>query len=90
MLDRRDAIDGRSADRLRDESRRLERRLQRAGRYGLNPYETNDIQQQLARLESDVQNASMNRHGRYNSYGYDRHDRDRDQDHDQNWNQDQD
>lgn len=86
MLDRRDAIDGRSGDRLREEARRLESRLHRAERYGLNPFETNDIQQRLARLESDVQYASMNRYGRYNGYGYGRHDGDGDEGRD--WDQD--
>ncbi len=88
MLDRRDAIDGWSAERLGEDARRLERQLHRAERYGLNPYEMNDIQQRLGRLESDVQYASLNRYGRYDGYRYGRRDgdwkQDRDWDHDRN------
>src|SRR5919206_1319622 len=39
-LDRRDVIRDHRADRLREEAERLENRLHRAARYGLNPYET--------------------------------------------------
>lgn len=84
-LDRRDVIRNHSADRLKEESRSIEKRLHRAARYGLNPYELNDIQARLARLEQRVQFAS-NRYGRggqgYNGYqngGY-YADRDRDRD----------
>lgn len=89
MLDRRDAIDNRSADRLRDEAGRLESRLRRSGRYGLNPYEANELERRLARLESEVQYASAQSYGRYGRYGYDRHDGD-DRDHERDWNQDRD
>ena len=85
MLDRRDAIRDGSADRLRDEAHRLEDRLHRAARYGLNPYEANNIQVGIARLEQRVQFARANRYGRYEDgrgYGYygdrDRDDGDRD------------
>jgi hypothetical protein len=88
MLDRRDVIGDRSADRLRDEAGRLESRLHHAERNGLNPYEANEIEQRLARLESEVQYASVNRYGRYDRYGGDRHDGDRDRDHD--WDHDRD
>ena len=78
-LDRRDRIRDRSADRLRDEAKSIEHRLHRAERYGLNPYEANDIQARLARLEQRVQYAA-NRYGRYDRYGNghygDRRDRD--------------
>jgi hypothetical protein len=63
-----------SADRLRDESRNLERRLRQASRFGLNPYEANDIQRRIAQLEQRVQYASAGRYGRGDNYG----DRDRD------------
>src|SRR4051812_42736688 len=38
---------GHSADRLREESRNLERRLHYAARNGLNPYEANEISQRI-------------------------------------------
>jgi hypothetical protein len=74
-LDRRDRIRDRTADRLRDESRSIERRLHYAARSGLNPYEANDIQRRIARLEQRVQYSLAQRYGRggygYNSgYGY--------------------
>ena len=87
MLDRRDAIRDRSADRLREEADRLESRLRRAARYGLNAYEANDIQARLARLEQNVQYARATRYGRYDNYRggngyYSDHDRDDDRDRD--------
>jgi hypothetical protein len=76
-LDRYNAIPNGLAYRLRDEARRLEYRLNSSARYGLNPYEANDIQRRVARLEQRVQYASANRYGRYgngynsyNGYGY--------------------
>ena len=69
-LDRYNAIGDREADRLRDESRGIERRLRDVSRYGLNPYEAQDIQVRIARLEQRVQYASANRYGRYGR-GYD-------------------
>jgi len=89
MLDRRDRIRDDSADRLKEEANRVEGRLHRAARYGLNGYEARDIQVRIARLEQRVQYAA-NRWGRgYNGYGYNgygnngygygyRHDRDDD------------
>ena len=78
-LDRRDRIRDRSADKLRHEADRIEERLHRAARGGLNPYEMNDIQNRIARLEQRVQYAVGGR----NSYGYNGYngqyvDRDRD------------
>lgn len=69
MLDRRDRIRDDSADRLKEEANRVESRLHRAARYGLNGYEANDIQNRIGRLEQRVQFAA-NRYGRgYNGYG---------------------
>ena len=68
-LDRYNAVPDGTAERLRYEARRLEYRLNSAARYGLNPYEANDIQVRIARLEQRVQYASANRYGRY-GYGY--------------------
>jgi Spy/CpxP family protein refolding chaperone len=85
-LDRRDAIGDGSADRLREESRNIERRLHSAERYGLNGYEANDIQMRIARLEQRVQYAFAGRYGGYgNNYGHDR-----DRDHDGRWDRDDD
>lgn len=68
-LDRVNAIPDGAADRLRFEARRLESRLSGAARYGLNPYEVNDIEARIARLEQRVRYASANRFGGY-GYGY--------------------
>jgi hypothetical protein len=80
QLDRRGVIRDRSADRLRHEANKLERRLRSLGRNGLNPYEANDIQVRLARLEQQVRYSLANRYGRngYNNNGYTGYDRDRD------------
>lgn len=91
----------RGADRLREESRQIERRLHNAERYGLNPYEANDIQMRIARLEQRVQYASANRYGRYgngyngynNGYSYNGSyygGHDRDGDHDRDYDRDDD
>ena len=80
QLDRRDRIRDRSADRLRDEARNIERRLHRAARNGLNPYEANDIQVRIVRLEQHVRYSLAGRYGRngYNAYNGGYYDRDRD------------
>jgi len=84
QLDRRDRIRDRTADRLRDEANRIERRLRSAGRHGLNGYEANDIQMRISRLEQQVR-FSLASNGRnrwnnngYNGYGNNGYDRDRD------------
>ena len=76
-LDRRDRIRDRTADRLRDEANRIERRLRVAARNGLNPYEARDIHVRISRLEQQVHYSLSGRFGRYgynnyNGYGYDR------------------
>ena len=82
QLDRRDRIRDRTADRLRDEANRIERRLRSASRNGLNPYEANDIQVRIVRLEQQVRYSLAGRYGRngynngYGNNGY--YDRDRD------------
>jgi hypothetical protein len=91
QLDRRNVIRDDSADRLKEESRRIEHRLHQAARNGgLNPYEAGDISNRISRLEQRVQWAANSRYGRYgynggygyngyNSYnGYGYSDRDRD------------
>jgi len=75
MLDRRDRIRDRSADRLRDEANSIERRLRHAARDGLNPYEAQDLQVRIARLEQRVRYSLARGYGRYgynngyNGYG---------------------
>jgi hypothetical protein len=78
-LDRRNRIGDREANRLRREANRVEHRLRNASRYGLNPYEANDVQRRIAILEQRVQYAvgyGWNRYGqRYGwngNYGFDR------------------
>jgi hypothetical protein len=82
-LDNRDRIGEREARRLRKESRNIERRLFAASRYGLNPYEANDINRRIFVLEQRVQYAASNGWRRYGSrygwngnYGYSDRDRD--------------
>jgi len=71
QLDRRDRIRDRSADRLRDEANSLERRLRHAARDGLSPWEAQDIQVRIARLEQRVQYSMAYRNRGYgNGYGY--------------------
>jgi hypothetical protein len=67
-MDRANVIHDRSADRLKDEARDIEKQLRRSARYGLNPYALNNLQLRVARLEQRVQMAS-GRFGR-GSYGY--------------------
>jgi len=72
MLDRRDRIRDRSADRLRDEANNIERRLRHAARDGMSPWEAQDIQVRIARLEQRVQYSLARGYGRYgynNGYG---------------------
>ena len=79
-LDRRDRVGDRSADRLRDEANRIEDRLRRSARNGLNPYEMRDIEMRIARLEQRVQYSLASGYGRYgynNGYGGQYGDRDR-------------
>jgi hypothetical protein len=96
-------VRGKSAQRLRDESRSIERRLRSAQYNGLNPYEANDIQRRIARLEQRVKYAMAGRNGRYgySSYGkgynnayngayYGRGDRDDDHDYDRGHDRDDD
>ena len=79
-LDRRDRIGNREADRLRREANRIENRLHKAARYGLNPYESNDIHRRIAVLEQRVNFAASNGWSRYgNRYGWNSYsDRDHD------------
>src|SRR5438270_1366823 len=77
-LDRRDRIGDRSADRLREEANRIEDRLHRVARGGLNPYEAREIELRIGRLEQRVQYSLANNYGRYGDRDdrWDRHDRD--------------
>jgi hypothetical protein len=73
FLDRRDVVRDGRADRLREESNRIEDRLHRAARNGLSPYEASEINTRIARLEQRVQYSVANR-------GYNRGYADRDRD----------
>lgn len=70
------------ANGLRNESRELERRLYRSGRYGLNYREAQDIQYRIARLEQHVQHELRDGRGFNRGYGYNDYGRDRDWNHD--------
>ena len=77
-MDRANVIRDHSADRLKDEARDIEKRLRKSSRHGLNPYELNNLQARIARLEQRVQIASSRFGGRYGyNSGY-HNDRDRD------------
>ena len=69
----RSGLRNRDAGRLRKEARRIEDRLQRAQRFGLNPMEANNIQMRLNQLEQQVRYTAGytggNRYGGYNN-GY--------------------
>lgn len=67
-LDRRDRIGDRTANRLRDEASRIEDRLHRRARGGLDPREAGDIQYRLQRLEQQVQWARERRWDRFRGY----------------------
>ena len=64
-LDRRDRIGERAADRLRNDASRIEERLHRRARGGLDPREAGDIQYRLQRLEQQVQWARERRWDRF-------------------------
>ncbi len=79
QLDRRDRVRDNTADRLRSEASKIERKLRSASRNGLNAYEANSIQIRIARLEQQVRYSVANNNGRWNSNnGYNNYDRDRD------------
>jgi len=83
QLDRRDRVRDNTADRLRSEANKIERKLRSASRNGLNAYEASDIQIWIARLEQQVRYSVANNYGRngyngYNNNGYNAYDRDRD------------
>jgi hypothetical protein len=67
-LDRRDRIGGRSAERMRDEANKIERRLRDRARNGLDPREAGDISIHIQRLEQRVQFAMNDRSGRYDRW----------------------
>jgi len=80
-MDRANVIRDHSADRLKQEARDVERQLHRSARYGLNPYELNNLEARVARLEQRVQMASGYGRGGYGYNGYNNGyygDRDRD------------
>lgn len=65
-LDRRNILSEREADRLRSQSRSLERQLHRAARYGLNGRERYSIERSIQRLEYRIhRDARDGRHWRY-------------------------
>ena len=78
FMDRANVIRDHSADRLKDEARDIEKRLRKSSRHGLNPYELNNLQARIARLEQRVQIASSRLGGRYGYNGGYHNDRDRD------------
>ena len=98
-LDRRDAIRERTARRLRQEARDVERRLRHSTRFGLSPYEVNDVERRVFQIERRVRLALgrgwRNDYGINGYNGYDNNtynpyyaDRDRDGRHDR-WEDDQ-
>ena len=64
LFGRRPGEPDRPADRLRDEANRIENRLHRAARGGLDPREAGDLQYRIQRLEQRVQYSIANNYGR--------------------------
>ena len=54
QLDRRNVIRDREAERLRDQSREIERQLRYSARNGLSPNEANSVERRIARLEQRI------------------------------------
>ena len=79
FLDRRNVMRDDRADRLRMEANGIERRLHMAARNGLNPYEANELNTRIARLEQRLQYSMRNRGYGYNGYNDGQY-RDRDRD----------
>ena len=85
FLDRRNVVRDDRADRLRAEANMIENRLHRAARNGLNPYEANELNTRIARLEQRLQYSmrtrgyGYNNRGGYNGYNDGQY-RDRDRD----------
>ena len=78
-LDRRNVLSNREANRLRGESRDVEKRLQRVARNGFTGWERNDMENRIQRLEVRVQREARdgNRYGGYYSQaGWSDRDRD--------------
>jgi len=78
-LDRRNILSEREADRLRHESREIERQLRYMARNGLGPNEANLIHRRIARLEQRVAYEARdgNRYaGRYDRDGWSDRDHD--------------
>lgn len=69
-LDSRNVLRERTARRLRDETRDVERRLRIAARHGLNPYEANGIERRVAYLEQRVRTSAGGRWNGYEDRGY--------------------
>ena len=69
FLDRRNVVRDDRADRLRAEANMIENRLHRAARNGLNPYEANELNTRIARLEQRLQYSMRNRGYGYNNRG---------------------
>jgi hypothetical protein len=81
LLDRRNILSDREANRLRFQADRIERQLRAASYNGLNGYEARDIYVRIARLEQNVRYQANDGNGYgnrgYGSYG-NAYDRDRD------------
>ena len=79
-LDSRDVIRERTAKRLRQEARSIERRLRAVSRYGFSPQEANNVERQVFNLERHVRvamgNNWRNAYGfnGYNGYAYNNYD----------------
>jgi len=69
-MDARNIISEREANRLKEQSRNLERQLAFMARDGLNPYEANQAERGIARLEQRIWREARDRDGRYGNRGY--------------------
>lgn len=80
QLDRRDILSEREANRLRDQSNDLERRLRYAARNGLSGWEAQDIERRIYRIEARMHREARDGNRWRGGYGGDDgwYDRDRD------------
>ena len=64
-LDRRDVLSEKEARRLREDARELERRIYHAGRNGISPYERQNLEYRIQRLEQKLIRDANDGHHRW-------------------------
>ena len=101
QLDRRNILSNREANRLGDEARDLDRRINALARNGFNSRDRYEVERRIARLEQRIRREATDGNRRLGQYGSSNYDRDRDgridryeddrgRDHDGRWDRDDD